>query len=203
MVGVVSAVLSCLCTGCIWTLREGRSISTWPLATERSETSISIAVSAYSDESDANPVASDLWRKQTLRAYEDSGLFREVKSAYGMGTIGSLTWRLGPADTDMWAKVEVRSESTSNDALFALHLVTFFLLPFRDTDVITTKTTLKDGNGKTLGTFTESERLTNWAQLLLLPMAPLEQPPSVRQRVVYDLNHASLIEAHARGILPK
>ena len=135
----------------------------------------------------SHPKTTKNWRTQTIKAYEESGLFSQVKE--------------GASETELHAEVMIVDRGDPNRFLAFITGLTLYIIPSKATDEFTVKTTIRDGDGNTLGTFEESETVTLWQQLLLVLAMPFNWPESVAREALYDLNHATIREAHGLGIL--
>jgi hypothetical protein len=126
------------------------------------------------------------WRKQTVKAYEDSGMFLEVTD--------------GADDADFHAEVMIVDRGKPNAFLAFITGLTLYVIPSKATDEFTVKTTISDRDGKTVGTFEKSETVSLWQQLFLVFAMPFNWPSSVAKEALYDLNRATISDAHAHGI---
>lgn len=131
-----------------------------------------------------HPTAMKKWRKQTIRAYEDSGLFSEVKEDAN--------------ELDLYAEVVIVDRGDTNAFLAFITGLTLYLIPSKATDEFTLKTTIKDKDGNILGAYEKSETVTLWQHLLLVFALPFNWPASVAKEALYDLNCATIKEANAQ-----
>jgi hypothetical protein len=187
--GLVLVIFS-ISAGCI-TTREGQLPPRiqWPPEAKSVKPLISLVVSgkAFVNGKEQDVPATVLvhqWRALTVRAYQDSGLFSDVKPEV--------------ADTELRAEIVITDQGESNRAMAFVTGFTMFLIPSSSTDVITVSTTLKDHKGTTIDTFQKQETSTLWMQLFLgfaMPFRSKEAP------LVYDLNRATILEARAKGYL--
>jgi hypothetical protein len=166
-------------------------VRAWPPRAGAAARSISIAVTAEST-LNGEPIGItgrelESWTAQTLRAYENSGLFSTVKAA--------------PAATDLQARVRIFDHQEANWVMNTVTGLTAFLVPSRITDEFVVRTTLADSTGKELGSFETRERTELWQQLFLVFATPFAWPPAVEREVVYDLNRAVLVQACRAGAL--
>lgn len=135
---------------------------------------------------EVNAAFLNVWRAQTLRAYQDSELF----------TLASTD----PSDTDLRAEVKVLDRGEGSLAMAFLTGLTLYLIPSSATDELTVTTAVKDRSGATLGTFERSEAVTMWQQLFLVFAMPFNFPGSVVKETLYDLNRATIADARDRGV---
>jgi hypothetical protein len=128
-----------------------------------------------------------VWQRMTTKAYIDSGLFSDVK--------------LGASDTDLRAEVNITHRMDGSLTMAVLSGLTLLVIPCYGTDTLTIQTTLKDQEGKVLGTFEESESIRTWYHLTLIVVMPFKFIASAIEESLYDLNSASLKEAYASRAL--
>ena len=124
------------------------------------------------------------WRNDTARAYQESGLFSEVRQTTD--------------DSDFRAEVRILDKGEYSPVMSFITGFTMFLIPCTATATMTVTTALKDRNGATLGSVEKSEGVTMWMELFLafaMPFRSLDQLP------IYDLNQATILEAHSKGVL--
>ena len=188
--GGLALLLVSINAGCI-TTREGQlpPITQWPPEGKSAKPFISLAVSgkAFMNEKEQDVPATALvhqWRALTVRAYQESGLFSDVKPEAG--------------DTELRAEIVITDHGEGSKAMSLVTGFTMFLIPSSATDAITVSTTLKDRSGATIVAFRKQETSTLWMQLFLgvaMPFRTKEEP------LVYDLNRATILEARAKGYL--
>jgi len=135
----------------------------------------------------AHPETWEDWSRYTINAYEDSAMFSTVRESGDKA--------------DLEAEVVVVDRGDPNRLFARITGLTLYIIPSKVTHEITVKTTIRDGDGNTLGAFEKSETVTLWQQLLLVFAMPFNLPESVNREAVYDLNHATIKEAHGLGIL--
>ena len=186
---MVFVLLSFFC-GCA-SFRAGNlpPVSQWPPQPTMKGKSVSIVVSGEAilngKEQEVSANFIEIWREPTVKAYHESGLFSEVKT--------------GLTETDLRAEVKIVDRGKVNLGSAFLTGLTLYLIPSNGTDELVVKTTIKDGEGKTLGTFEKSETITLYQQLFLIFAMPFNFPGSVVKKTLYDLNRATIIEAHSKG----
>ena len=134
----------------------------------------------------AHPKTMKNWRRQTIKAYEESGLFSGVR--------GNST------ETDLHAEIMIVDRGEANAFLAFLTGLTLYVIPSKAADEFTVKTTISDREGNTVGVFEKSETVTLWQQLVLIVAMPFNWPASVAKEALYDLNHATIRDARAEGI---
>jgi len=135
----------------------------------------------------AHPKTMKSWRRQTVKAYEDSGLFSAILG--------------GPAEADLEAEVMIVDKADPNAFFAFITGLTLYVIPSKATDEYTLQTTIRDREGKTVGAFEMSETVSLWQQVLLILAMPFNWPSSVAKEALYDLNHATLMDAYSQGIL--
>ena len=176
-------------SGCIM-YREGHlpPITQWPPDVKQTKPTISLIVSGQSIVNDsAKEVPQrflERWRNDTARAYQESGLFSEVRQTTD--------------DSDFRAEVRILDKGEYSPVMSFITGFTMFLIPSTATATMTVTTALKDRNGGTLGSFEKSESVTMWMELFLafaMPFRSLDQLP------IYDLNQATILEARSKGAL--
>lgn len=135
----------------------------------------------------AHPKTMKNWRRQTIKAYEDSGIFSVVKE--------------GTDEADLEAEIMIVDRADPNTFFAFITGLTLYVIPSKATDEFTVQTTIRDREGKTVGAFEKSETVSLWQQLLLILAMPFNWPSSVAKEALYDLNRATISEAYAQGIL--
>ena len=150
--------------------------------------SISIVVTAKNINVDRPLVNLGIQRKSTIKAYAESGAFSSVKPEN--------------ADTDLRAEVHFLCEGPEETIVsYALAFVSGFtmtLIPIKVLNEYVVTTLLKDRHGNVLGSFKKSETISQWIQLFLIFMMPFNRPFSVPEETFYDLNRATIHEAHSK-----
>ena len=145
-------------SGCIM-YREGHlpPITQWPPDVKQTKPTISLIVSGQSIVNDsAKEVPQrflERWRNDTARAYQESGLFSEVRQTTD--------------DSDFRAEVRILDKGEYSPVMSFITGFTMFLIPSTATATMTVTTALKDRNGGTLGSFEKSESVTMWMELFL------------------------------------
>lgn len=185
-------LLLSLCGGCIsFRATNQQPVSPWPLGSGVEGRSINIVVSGQmivnGSERDFAPHFLELCRKETVKAYEESGLFGHV--------------HVGMVNTELQADVQLVDTQAISVAWDVLTLLTFFLCPTTHTDTYVITTALKDRAGHLRGTWQKSQTLTTVYQLFLMFAFPSHWPHSVTKATIYDLNRLTLREAQSQGVL--
>jgi hypothetical protein len=178
-------------SGCI-IYREGLlpPITQWPPDVKQTKPTISLIVTGQSTHNCSVREGSEdyyleEWRRDTVRAYQHSGLFSEVRQT----TVAS----------DLQAEIRILHKTESSPVMSFITVFTLFLIPSTATETITVRTTLKDRNGATLRSLEKSERLRTWVELFLAFAMPFQ---SMDHLSIYDLNRATILEAHSsKGLL--
>ena len=189
---LVSVGTLSLLSGCA-SFREGNVPRAQPASQRAVTEGKTISVKVYGavilsgDIYQANPETLKKWRRQTIKAYEDHDIFSVVRGDAG--------------ESDLHAEVMIIDRGDPNRFLAFITGLTLYIIPSKVTHEITVKTTIKDGDGNTLGNFEKSETITLWQQLLMIFAMPFNLPESVNREALYDLNRATLKEAHGQGIL--
>jgi hypothetical protein len=183
-------LLASLGTGCI-TSREGQMppITQWPPEAKAVKPSISLMVSGKvilngQEQDVSRTVLVHQWRALTIRAYQDSGLFSNVKE--------------GTTEGDLSAEINVVDQGDGNSVMPLITGLTMGLIPSAASDAVTLRTILKDSIGTTIGTFQMQETTTLWMQLFLVFAMPFR---TAENALVYDLNRATIQEARGKGQL--
>ncbi|MDY6952467.1 MAG: hypothetical protein SWE60_13215 [Thermodesulfobacteriota bacterium] len=135
----------------------------------------------------AHPKTMKTWRGQTIKAYEDSGMFSVVRE--------------GADEADLEAEVMIVDKADPNSFFAFITGLTLYVIPSKATDKFTVQTTIRDREGKTVGTFERSETVSLWQQVLLILAMPFNWPSSVAKEALYDLNRATIMDAYSQGIL--
>ncbi len=179
---------------------EHKPISTWPLQTTGQKQSINLFVNGKSwineKEMPADNVQSYLlgpWRTQASKAYEESGLFSDVKLS-------------SEDSTDLRAEIEVEHRNEFNQTLAFITGLTFGLssivIPQKTSDAVVIITTFKDKQGHVLASSKESETVNTWAQLFLVFAMPFRDSPGATLTAAhYDLHRSVLAGVHQKGLL--
>jgi hypothetical protein len=178
-------------SGCIM-YREGQLPPTmqWPPDVKQPKPTISLIVTGQSTlngsvKKDSEDYYLEEWPRDTVRAYQDSGLFSEVRQA--------------AVDSDLRAEIRILDNTESSSVMSFITGITLYLIPSTVTETMTVTTTLKDRNGSTLRSFEKSESLTTWVELFLAFAMPFR---SMDHLSVYELNRATILEAHSsKGLL--
>lgn len=131
-----------------------------------------------------SPSPAELPGMQTIKAYQDSGLFSEV--------------RTDAAQTDLKAVVKIISRERPKIAV----IMTLGIIPAPAlSHKVTVHTTIKDRQGKILGRFSKTETGTTWESLFQVAQQRLSGTlPNIIDKVEYDLSQAIIVEARAKGI---
>ncbi len=128
----------------------------------------------------------EVFEKQAVRAYGESGLFSKVAIGTGMA--------------DLKAEVEVSGEEgQSNGFLRLLNGMTLTLIPVPIEYSPTMKTVFRDSQGNTLGTIKKSEDVSIWMGFLLAFAMPFRSIDV--NGVIFDLYRATISDAHLQGFL--
>ena len=80
---------------------------------------------------------------------------------------------------------------------------TLTLIPAKGAEEFVLKTILKNKEGQELGTFEKKEPMTFWIQFFLIFIMPFNWPNTVVTDILYDLNRATVIQAHSAGLLAR
>lgn len=119
---------------------------------------------------------------QIVEIYRESGLFLNVEG--------------GMHDTDYTAEIVLVDEGSFNMASVILTGLTLFLIPTKSTDNFILETKINDDQDNLLGTFKKEEAVTFWLHLF----SKRSPTANIYEEVTYDLNRATIKEAHAEGI---
>jgi len=168
------------------------SITNWPPEGAGKKMTIAVQVVGKSfinnqqqaDDGDENFLK--LCRNEVIKAYESSNLFSALKT--------------DPKTADIRAEVNITDDGKANIALAFISGLSSLIIPIYMHDDCIVKTTYKNKNGDTLGSFAKLEPVTTWIELLLLPVMPFKYPESVSKDVWFDLNRNTILQAHAKGI---
>jgi hypothetical protein len=170
---------------------EFKPPASWPLATTPGKQSISLLVTG---EGFVNGTRQDVpqrmiqhWQDAAVKAYQDSGLFSDVKT--------------GAAETDLRAEVHVLDRGKASQGMAFLSGLTLTLLPAHAEGEFVVKTTLKNKEGQDLGTFEKKDSFSFWIQFFLIFIMPFNWPNTVMTDLLYDLHRATIDQAHGAGLL--
>jgi hypothetical protein len=94
----------------------------------------------------------DKFAEQTMSIYVESGLFSEV--------------RRGGGSADIMADVKIVRAEEGSVGMAVLTGLTLYLVPSKSTVTTTVKTSFRDVDGNTLGTFEKSEAVNVWQQFV-------------------------------------
>jgi hypothetical protein len=189
---VIITIIALLSSGCA-SFRDSNlpPVSQWPPLNAAKGKSICIIVSGESTfngkEQEVTFKLRNFWRDQVAKAYEDSGLFSEVKTYM--------------SDTDLKAEIKIIDHNERNIGSAILTGLTLYLMPSKGTDELIVKTTIKNKVGNTLGVYEKSERVTTWLQLFLIFAMPFNFPGPVYEETLCDLNRSTIVELHSKGFL--
>lgn len=192
---------SLLLGGCASFRDDNRTpINSWPLKAGEKKPSVNLFVTGQAwlneDQIPADKVQSNWvgqWRTQAGKAFEESGLFSEVKLQ-------------SEEPTDLRVDVAVQMHSEYNRVLSFLLGFTFGLsslvVPQKSTAAFTATATFTDQDGRSLGEFKQSETLATWTQMFLVFAMPFrEGQQATETQVVYDLHRAILQESQQKHVL--
>ncbi len=107
--------------------------------------------------------------------------------------------------TDFKIDVKVHKKEEFSEALafflgFSFGLASL-VIPQKSSEDYLLRTTIYDREGKEVASIVKSESVATWIQLFLLFAMPFRDGPgTVSKNVLYDLNRASILEAHGKGI---
>lgn len=165
--------------------------ASWPMSQGPGKQSISLI---FTGEALVNGMRQDIppqtiqaWQEVATKAYKDSGLFSDVKTA--------------AAETDLRAEVHMLERGEADKAMAFLSGFTLTLLPASIQEEFVIKTTMKNREGKDLGTFEKSDRASVWIQFFLIFIMPFNWPNTVLSEMLYDLHRATISQAHGAGLL--
>lgn len=167
------------------------SVSSWPLESVAEEKAISVVVSGKTIingiEQEFSPPLLNLCRRQTVETYRASGLFSQVDG--------------GVLDPDLRAEVTIVDQQVISVWVDLLALFTFMVTPSWHSDTWVMTTTLTNRAGHRLATVEQSEVITTVYHLFLLLGSPSHWPDRVIKATIEDLTRATLMDAHARGLV--
>lgn len=134
------------------------------------------------------PQAIQLIEGQAQKAYSESALFKQV----------SLT----SPESDLRAEITVTEKG--NQALAGISGFicgfTMFVVPGYASATMDMETVFIDVSGRELGKIQKSESISFWMQLFLIAAMPFkDSPKTVIRDLYYDLNRATLEDAHTKG----
>lgn len=180
-----------LLSGCA-SFRDGANppITAWPPQGSPKTKTIALQVSGHAivndEQKDVNVNFLEVWRTETIRAYESSGLFAAVKS--------------GTDPADLYADVKITDKGEISIGMAVLTGLTLYLIPSKAHECFTVKTTYKDKNGTVVGSADKSECFDFWQQLFLLPAMFSNFPSTVAKEILVDLNRNTILESRAKGV---
>lgn len=194
-VQLVTLLLVVALSGCLM-VREGNSpsISQWPLQQSSTETkTISLdatgRIVSDGNEHPVNEIYLEKFRHQTIKAYNDSGLFAEAA--------------LNKENSDFKAEVTIIEKGSGTGAFISGFIsgFTFTMIPAYASGDLIIKTTFKDEEKNLLQVIEKKESFSFWIQLFLLFAMPFKDgPETVIEKIHYDLNRLVIKEAHTKGI---
>lgn len=127
----------------------------------------------------------------------NTNMVNKIVSAYRTSELFSSV-----RDAAVSNEAEIKAVIEENLILYdnwwqALMGFAFGALPSNGRAIYKIKTTYKDMNEDTLGSFEHSCTETTWFWILLFPMIPFnKQPPEM----IFDLNRQTILDAHAKGL---
>ncbi|MCW5797378.1 MAG: conserved exported protein of unknown function [Nitrospira sp.] len=197
----LSLTTSLLLGGCASFRDDNRtSITEWPLKAGEKKPSVNLFVTGQAwvndDQIPADKVQSNFlgqWRTQAGKAFEESGLFSEVK--------------LGEDEpTDVRVDIAIHMHGEYSQTLSFLLGFTFGLsslvVPQKSTAAFSVTATFTERDGRSLGEFKQSETVATWVQLFLLFAMPFREGlQATETQVVYDLHRAILQESQHKHVL--
>lgn len=187
-------IFSFLCSSCaVYRAGHLSPVSQWPPEPPTKKKSISIVVTAEMVQKEKKGIITSgrmkRWHESTVRAYSESDLFSEVKT--------------GLTETDLRAEVKIIIEYKPNIGLALLSGFTLGLIPYKETNNLIVKTTIKDRDGNTPGIFEKSEDVNSMVFLgpglipWLIVYAMVEEYIA---ETIYDIHRAIINEAYAEGV---
>ncbi|HEU4686160.1 MAG TPA: hypothetical protein VFS39_16755 [Nitrospira sp.] len=174
-------------------VREGKvkAPSPWPPQQTQEKKSIGITVAGVPNPSGAHQMprmeAIEAVRNQALRAYSESGLFSSVVNS--------------DEPTDLRADIAVIEDGSEGIGWSGyLSALTFTLFPGYVSENIILRTNFAGRDKKVIESIEKKEELGFWIELFLLFVMPfVDSPSTVAQSAYYDINRATIQEAHSRG----
>ena len=162
----------------------------WPPTSTAEKKALSLTVTAKPvDKSEAGLKRQQLQEGQAQKAYMESGLFSQVTLTKGASALH--------------VNVEYLEEGSQALASISGFIsgFTFGIIPgYAEAELITV-TIFEDQTGKELGSIRKSETCSFWVQLFLIAVMPFrEEPQATARGIYYDLNRATIDQAHASGI---
>ena len=169
---------------------ETQPPASWPISKGPGKQSISLLVTGEgivnNKRQDAPQQAIQIWQEAAVKSYKDSGLFSEVK--------------IGAAATDLRSEIHIVDRGEASMGLAMLSGFTLTLFPANGQEDFILNTTLKNQEGKELGTFEKKETMSFWIQFFLIFIMPFNWPNTVVSEMLYDLNRATISQAHSAGL---
>lgn len=157
-------------------------ITGWPPETKNKK-SISYVITGKIDMNgnvaDAQPAALNLWKQNVEKAYKESEIFSSVSDGF--------------SDTDIRAEISITDKGRGSMALAFLSGFTFGVIPSYANDEFIVNTTFKDRNGNVLASISKQEDVSQWIQILLLPVTPFAFPTSQVNGALYDIHRSTLL----------
>ena len=185
-----------MCHGCA-TFRGDKlpELTDWPPPAQSSKKTILLSISGNASANGKVQDFSNLiedWRTQTVRAYEESGLFSSVVLSSAQ-----------PTDLRVDITVDHKGEYSETLAyVTGLTLgVSSLVLPHKSSDDILMRCVVYDKKGQEVGAFQQNESLSTWIQLFLVFAMPFRDGPrKVETNVFYDMNRATILDAYKKGV---
>ena len=190
---VVYTMLLVFTTGCVM-LRAGElpRVSPWPPASASIKKTVSITVASgqsLMNGSPGEPPPAMVERRRELvqAEYAGSGLFAGVVP--------------DGHSADLRADVIISEDGEGSQVLAFISGFTLGVIPARAKGRMTMQTTFRNADGDTLARIEKSETTTMWIQILLIFAMPFNRPMTVANEAFEDLSRATLVDAHAQGVL--
>jgi len=185
-------LLTCFLVDCA-SIRKGNLPlpNPWPSETTKQKQTISLIITGEATVNEkpvfVEPEVIQIWQEQIYKAYVDSNLFIDVK--------------VGKANTDLQIEVNVQDIAKGSQAWSLVCCLSFTLIPSKGEDKFVVHTKIKSRDGQTLASFQKNETVSFWIHFIFIFAAPFNWPATVIKETIYDLNRASIIEAHQAGII--
>lgn len=175
-------------------------VPVWPLNSSVTKKSVNLIVNAKAWINEkgipADKVESTVlgtWRTQCLKAYEESGLFSDVRPSLDQ-------------EADLTIDIDIEKRTEFSEALAFLLGFTFALsstvIPQREKNDFLITSVIKERDGHVTGSYKKSESVSTWIWLFWIFAMPFRDgPDTVMTQTLYDLNRATISEAHDKGVI--
>ena len=171
-------------------------VSGWPPAPLTPKKTISVSIKGISTingkQVPNDPALFEKWKAESIRAYAASGLFTSVVAT-------------GDPSSDLRVEVIIQQKNEYNQILAFITGFSFglaaLIIPQKSSDDFLVRSTFKDQGGKELTSIEKSGSMSTWTQMFLLFAMPFRDgPEATMEKIIFDLNRSTIVDARAKGI---